>query len=240
VTLGTKLAKNALYAHSATCVQKETFWSVRQLCPLRYNHRVVVEPVRVSFRRHLRAEAIRAAEELAIEKGWEKVRFSEVASLIGVSRPTLYREFTSKADLGDALVLSETHRFLDGIREVLDINASDVPTAIKAAVRYTLDEAVGSPLLRAAIGRSADDAHVDTGVLPLIATSSTMLESASNELVCWIRTHLDGHRPTEIVAAVDVLIRLTVSHLAMPATPAVSSEFIADQIALTAFRYLGL
>lgn len=111
--------------------------------------------------------------------------------------------------------------------------------AIKAAVRYTLDEAGGSPLLHAAIGRP-DDPHVDTGVLPLIATSATMLESATEELVSWIQTHLDGHHPDEIVAAVDVLIRLTVSHLVLPATPAASSGFIADQISLTVFRYLGL
>ncbi|MGK2882422.1 MAG: TetR family transcriptional regulator [Mycobacterium sp.] len=201
---------------------------------------MVVEPVRVSFRRHLRAEALRAAQELAIEKGWEKVRFSEVASLIGVSRPTLYREFSSKADLGDALVLGETHRFLDGIRKILDVNAGDVPTAIKAAVRYTLDEAVGSPLLHPVIGRPADDPEWDTGVLPLIATSTTMLESATEELVSWIQIHLDGHHTNEIVAAVDVLIRLTVSHLVLPATPAASSEFIADQISLTVFRYLGV
>lgn len=202
--------------------------------------RMVVEPVRVSFRRHLRAEALRAAQELAIDRGWEKVRFSEVAKLIGVSRPTLYREFKSKSDLGDALVLRETHRFLEGIREVLDVNASDVPTAITAAVRYTLDEAVGSPLLHTAIARPEDDAHVDTGVLPLIATSTTMLESATKELVSWLQAHLDGHQPAEIVSAVDVLIRLTVSHLVLPATPADSSELVADQIAFTVFRYLGL
>ncbi len=201
---------------------------------------MVIEPVRVSFRRHLRAEALRAAEELAIEKGWEKVRFSEVASLIGVSRPTLYREFSSKGALGDALVVRETHRFLDGIRKVLDANADDIRIAITAAVRYTLDEAVGSPLLQAAIGQPAADVHVDTGVLPLIATSSTMLESATGEFVSWMQDHLVGHQPDEIIASVDVLIRLTVSHLVLPAVPADSSEFIADQIALTVFRYLSL
>ena len=48
---------------------------------------------------------------------------------------------------------------------------------------FTRAGSFNTALLRAAIGRSADDAHVDTGVLPLIATSSAMLESASNELV---------------------------------------------------------
>jgi hypothetical protein len=59
-------------------------------------------------------------------------------------------------------------------------------------------------LLHAAVGRLANDADVDTGVLPLIATSSTMLESATKELVSWIQTDLDGHQPAEIVAAITV------------------------------------
>ncbi|MCP9271175.1 TetR family transcriptional regulator [Mycolicibacterium arenosum] len=201
---------------------------------------MVVEPARVSFRRHLRSEALRAAQELAIQKGWEKVRFSEVASLLGVSRPTLYREFASKAELGDALVMRETHVFLDGIREVLEANAADVRSAISAAVLYTLDVAVESPLLRVALALSDDDSRVDTGVLPLIATSTTMLESASAQLIGWIQAHLPHHPPAEVTSAVDILIRLTVSHLVLPASSADTSVSIAEQISLSVFRYLGL
>ena len=69
--------------------------------------------MRMSFRRHLRDEVLRAARELTIEKGWERVRMSEVAELVGVSRPTLYKEFTDKQGLGDALVVSEGQLFLE-------------------------------------------------------------------------------------------------------------------------------
>jgi Bacterial regulatory proteins, tetR family len=65
----------------------------------------------MSFRRHLRAEAIRAAHALTVEKGWDRVRVAEVAALIGVSRPTLYKEFGDKQGLGDVLVLDEAQRF---------------------------------------------------------------------------------------------------------------------------------
>ncbi|BBE49268.1 TetR/AcrR family transcriptional regulator [Rhodococcus sp. D-46] len=201
---------------------------------------MVVEPVRVSFRLQLRAEALRAAQELAIEKGWEKVRFSEIAAVIGVSRPTLYREFASKAALGDALVVRETHRFLDGIRKVLDANAADVPTAITAAVRYTLDEAVESPLLGVQLGRSDDLTRMGTGVLPLLATSTNMLKSATEELVTWIQTHLRGDRAADVVPAVDVWIRLTVSHLVLPGSMERCNQAVADQISLSVLRYLGL
>jgi tetracycline repressor-like protein len=49
------------------------------------------EPVRISFRRHVREQVLRATPELTIEKGWEQVRMSEVAESVGVSRPTLYK-----------------------------------------------------------------------------------------------------------------------------------------------------
>jgi len=59
-------------------------------------------------------------------------------------------------------------------------------------------------------------------------------------VVSWIQTDLDGHHPPRASLRSPFLIRLTVSQLVLPATPADSSEFIADQFALTAFRYLGL
>ena len=65
------------------------------------------EPVRVSFRRHVREQVLRVTRELTIEKGWDQVRMSDVAESVGVSRPTLYKEFGDKQGLGDALVVSE-------------------------------------------------------------------------------------------------------------------------------------
>uniref|UniRef100_UPI00111C5D6B TetR/AcrR family transcriptional regulator n=1 Tax=Mycobacterium avium TaxID=1764 RepID=UPI00111C5D6B len=68
----------------------------------------------------MREQVLNAARALAIEKGWERVRVSEVAELAGVSRPTLYKEFTDKKGLGDALIVREGEEFLDGVRAVLD------------------------------------------------------------------------------------------------------------------------
>lgn len=168
---------------------------------------VVDESIRVSFRGHLREEAIRAAQVLTVEKGWERVRISEVAALIGVSRPTLYKEFGDKQGLGDALVLQEAERFLLGITAVLDVHRGAVEEAIPAAVRYTLDEAAASPLLRVVLtAPSADTPREETGVLPLLTTSASMLKLTSERLEAWLVEHfpqIDG----EIVAdCVDALI----------------------------------
>lgn len=81
-----------------------------------------------SIVRHVRAETIRpapaqsnrssladrildAAQRLVMQTGARRLSLTEVATLAGVSRPTLYRYFTSKEELIDALGKREYRRF---------------------------------------------------------------------------------------------------------------------------------
>ncbi|WP_324192310.1 TetR/AcrR family transcriptional regulator [Nocardia puris] len=198
---------------------------------------MVEESVRLSFRRQLRDEAIRAAHALTVEKGWDRVRVSEVAELIGVSRPTLYKEFGDKQGLGDALVLQEAERFLIGIAEVLDRHSSAAEEAIPAAVRYTLDEAAASPLLKAVLIAPGSTPRDETGVLPLLTTSASMLGLASERLVTWFGEHFPHIDPDDVTDGVDALIRLTVSHLVLPNTDGAEAGRRISEVAL---RYLGV
>lgn len=138
------------------------------------------DSARMSFRRHIREQVLRATRELTIEKGWEQVRVSEVAELVGVSRPTLYKEFGDKQGLGDALVVAEGQRFLEGIHAILAEHTGDVQGGITAAVRFTLREAEASPLLKSVLtsSHSGDDraGAPTTGVLPLLPTSASLLQ----------------------------------------------------------------
>jgi AcrR family transcriptional regulator len=196
------------------------------------------ESLRLSFRKHLRTEALRAAHALTVEKGWERVRVSEVASLIGVARPTLYREFGDKQGLGEALLIQEAERFLVGIAEVLDVHRDSAADAIRSAVRFTLDEAAASPLLKAALISPGAENHPDsTGVLPLLTTSASMLELSSARLVAWFGEHFPHIRPDDVRDGVDALIRLTISHVVLPATDSAETGRRISQVAL---RYLGL
>jgi len=52
-----------------------------------------------------------AARRLVLSAGARKLSLSDVASLAGVSRPTIYRYFASKEDLIDALGKQEQRRF---------------------------------------------------------------------------------------------------------------------------------
>lgn len=52
-----------------------------------------------------------AAQRLVFRTGARRMSLSDVATLAGVSRPTIYRYFVSKEDLIDALGKRERHRF---------------------------------------------------------------------------------------------------------------------------------
>lgn len=196
--------------------------------------------VRLSFRQHMREQVLLAARTLTIEKGWERVRISEVAQLVGVSRPTVYKEFTDKQGLGDALVVAEGERFLEGIFAVLARHGGDVEGGITAAVSYTLHEAEASPLLKAVLtlNRSNGGATSEsTGVLPLLPTSASLLELSSAALVTWFNEQFPGLDRDDVNDVADALVRLTVSHVVLPTA---DSEATGRRISRIALRYLGV
>ncbi len=200
------------------------------------------EPARVTFRAHVREQVLVTAHALTVERGWDRVRVAEIASLVGVSRPTIYKEFGDKQGLGDALVVREAERFLDGIRSVLGEHSGDPATAIAASVRFALDEAATSPLLRAVLtsnrpAQSPAESVDGTGVLPLLTMSASLLQVASESLVGWLIEQFPELKAAEIDDSVDALVRLTVSHLVLPSG---DSTQTARRISEVALRYLGL
>ncbi|MDP3893428.1 TetR family transcriptional regulator, partial [Nocardioides sp.] len=162
------------------------------------------EPLRISFRRHLRGQALEAAHGLVIEAGWGQVRMAEVAARIGVSRPMLYKEFGDKQGLGDALVVREAERFMEGIQAVLDAHSGRAGAAITEAVRYALDEAASSPLLKAVLtaSRNDRDVPVGTGVLPLLSTSTSLHDFVSEQIEAWLLEHFPELDRADVVAVV--------------------------------------
>ncbi|OMC44755.1 TetR/AcrR family transcriptional regulator [Mycobacterium sp. IS-1264] len=58
-----------------------------------------------------------AAQRLAFRTGARKLSLSDVATLAGVSRPTIYRYFVSKEELIDALGKRERRRFTAALDE---------------------------------------------------------------------------------------------------------------------------
>lgn len=86
---------------------------------------VTVEPPRSSLdRRDLSERILDAARQLVVQQGARRLSLSEVATLAGVSRPTIYRYFVSKEDLVDALGKLEYRRFNAAMDDAVSAAAS--------------------------------------------------------------------------------------------------------------------
>ncbi len=194
--------------------------------------------MRERYRDHVRAAVLETAHDMIVERGWDRVRMGEIADTVGVSRALLYKEFKDKPGLGEAVVLREAVRFVDGIEGVLECFRSDVSRGLAAAVDYTLEEAERSPLLRAVLIANGDPTSQSaTGMLPLLTTSARSLDLATRSLARWVTSNFPDLDVQEVFDAADALVRLTVSHLALPTG---SRSDTSHKITEVGRRYLGL
>lgn len=168
------------------------------------------------FRQWMHERTLEVAGELLLEHGWDKVRVGQIATGVGVSRPTIYAEFGNKEGIAEELVLAETHRFLVGVEAQLDRHVKDPEKALRSATVFTFKEAQRSPLLRAILTSTEDGS--DT-MLPLLTTrSEPLFQSATEFLVAWFREHYPDIHRGSIADAIDAVVRLVVSNLMFPGT----------------------
>jgi AcrR family transcriptional regulator len=172
----------------------------------------VVYPVNEAFRRQVRERALEVARRLTVQRGWQQVRFVEVADEVGVSRPTMYSEFGSKAGLGEALVLAETTAFMTGIVAELDGHSTDLAGAAKAALRYTLVTASQNPLLHGVLTNAGDSDLL----LLLTSQSGPVLPIAVSVLSGWFGERFPEVPSQLLTELIEALVRLTLSHLIQP------------------------
>lgn len=175
----------------------------------------MVYPVNEAFRREVRERALEVASRLTVERGWQQVRFVEVADEVGVSRPTMYSEFGNKAGLGEALVLAETTRFLGGLVDALEQYPGELGPAAKAALRYTVLSATENPLLHGVLTNAGD-----RGLLELLTSKSgAVLPLVMAALIDWFAEHFPDQPRPLLDELIEALVRLTLSHLVQPTRP---------------------
>jgi len=79
-----------------------------------------------------------AAQRLVFRTGARKMSLSEVATLAGVSRPTIYRYFASKEDLIDAMGKRERRRFTAAMGEATSgvVGVARLEAAVDVVARF--------------------------------------------------------------------------------------------------------
>ncbi|WP_337191848.1 TetR/AcrR family transcriptional regulator [Nocardioides flavescens] len=181
----------------------------------------------------LRVRLVDAAVSLTVEHGWSHVTMARLAEAVGVSRQTVYNEVGGKPALAEAMVQRELERFLTLVSAAFDAHPADLVAGVRDAARAVLENAERNPLLRAV----ASATHgADTEFLPLLTThAESLLVTAKAVVVDRVAaypTTLDARR---LDAAVDVVVRVVLSHVMQPSA---APGRTADDIAWIAGRVL--
>ena len=113
----------------------------------------------------LRETLFGAARDELQSKAWSEITMSNIAEVAGVSRQTLYKEFGSRDEFGQAFVIHEGERFLDGVDAAVRQHLDDPRAAVGAALELFLSTAGEDPLVRILL---SDDGT--GGMLPFVTT----------------------------------------------------------------------
>lgn len=191
----------------------------------------MADQFRDRVRGQLREETFDVAERTVAARGWHGLQMREIASQVGVSRQTLYNEFTNKHGLARALVLRLTERFLDGVERALT-SEDDPRQSWAAAVRYTLEAAADNPLLKTVLTPDGSDAF-----LPLLTTEAApIVQAARDRITTVLQKRWPNLDPVNVTVAAETAARLTLSHVMLPLHPA---EQVADDTSRVLISFLG-
>jgi AcrR family transcriptional regulator len=172
-------------------------------------------PYRAAVRQLLHDRLLDAGREQLRARAWAQVTMAEIATAAGVSRQTLYNEFGTRDEFGQALVIRESSRMLDAVEQTIAAHAEDPLAALTAGLETFLTIATTDPFVRLLLG---DDGT--GGLLPLVTTQSRpVLDWASERVAGTIRAQWPQAARVDLEVLADTLVRLAISHVTAPRDP---------------------
>jgi AcrR family transcriptional regulator len=179
-------------------------------------------PYPQAARQLLRETLLAAARDEVQQRPWSEITMSDIATAAGVSRQTLYKEFGSRDEFAQALVIHEGERFLDAVDAAVREHLNDPRAAIGAALETFLRTAGEDPLVRILL---SDDGT--GGLLPFVTTQGMpVVQWATSRLTATIEQGWPQAPPAKARLLAEALVRLSISHVTAPGG---SPETIAAQ-----------
>jgi len=180
----------------------------------------------------MRERVIDAAVVLTSHVGWSAVTMARLAEEVGVSRQTVYNEIGSKPRLAEAMILRELDRFLGVVSVAFDEHPTDLVAAIHAASEQVLVNAQDNRLLHAVVSATHG---ADTELLPLLTThAESLLAAAKTVVAARVEPYGVGLAPERLDAAIDMVVRVVLSHVMQPSGPpaktAADIAWIAERV----------
>ncbi len=182
-------------------------------------------PYAVAARELLRSTLLDGACEQLQSRRWADVTMADIALAAGVSRQTLYKEFGSREEFAQVLVMREADRFLIDVEAAVAAHLDDPPAALAAAFDVFLHAAAENPLVRATVhGDGAEE------LLALFTTQGQpLLERATEHLTDVMLAGWPMVAREDARLLGECLVRLAISYAALPTGPAgMTAESIAS------------
>ena len=172
-------------------------------------------PYPEAARELLRQTLFGAARDQLERRAWSEITMSDIAGAAGISRQTLYKEFGNREELGQAFVIHEGERFLDGVeaavREHLDDPRAAVGAALEAFLRTAAEDQMIGILLR-------DDGT--GGMLPFVTTQGMpVVQWATARLTVVIEEGWPEAPAKDVRLLAESLVRLAISYITAPGGP---------------------
>jgi AcrR family transcriptional regulator len=172
-------------------------------------------PYPQAARELLRQTLFGAARDELQSRAWSEITMSDIAGAAGVSRQTLYKEFGSRDEFGQAFVIQEGERFLDGVDTAVREHLDDPRAAVGAALETFLRAAGEDPLVRILLsddGTGGMLPFVTTQGMPVVQWATARLQATIQE--GWPQAPVDK---TALLA--ESLVRLAISYITAPSGP---------------------
>lgn len=170
-------------------------------------------PYPEAARRLLRETLLAAARDELGQRAWSEITMADVARAAGVSRQTLYKEFGSRNEFAQALVIHEGERFLDAVDTAVREHLDDPRAAIGAALETFLRTAGEDPLVRILL---SDDGT--GGLLPFVTTQGApVVQWATARLTATIEEGWPQAPSPKARLLAESLVRLAISYVTAPA-----------------------
>jgi len=173
-------------------------------------------PYSVAARELLRNTLLDAACHEMERSRWADITMADIATAAGVSRQTLYKEFGSREEFAQVLVLREAERFLETVDEAVKARLTEPSAALAAAFEVFLTAAAENPLVGAIVR--------EEGAEELLALFTThgkpLVERAAERLTAVVASGWPLIKREDAELLSDCLVRLAISYAALPKGPA--------------------
>jgi AcrR family transcriptional regulator len=194
-------------------------------------------PYPQAARELLRETVFGAARDELQNRAWSEITMSDIAAAAGVSRQTLYKEFGNREELGQAFVIHEGERFLEGVDAAVREHLDDPRAAVGAALGAFLISAGQDPLVRILL---SDDGT--GGMLPFVTTQGMpVVQWATARLTATIEEGWLEAPAKDVRLLAESLVRLAISYITAPSgSPEETAAAAVDLLGPFIDRALGV